>query len=515
MKKNSVGLLILLFAGASFAEVSFAPVFNDGAVLQCEMPVNIWGKADPGATVTVLFAGQEKSAVASGSGEWMLQLDPMTPSSEPRKLIASSSIGNQQSSISNVVVGEVWLATGQSNMEMTLHRTVGGPERLAMTLPEIRFFKVPRQTGLPPKAMTAAQLAWKTFKPGANDAIAAVAFYFAEYLQKNTGVNVGIIQSSYGGTPCQSWTPMQALDEKPELKHYADAIRRGISANKPPEEWQAEVDAFRTQYNLLNEWNRNQTGPKPPPAKWPSAENLCFPQSPVVLYENMIRPLIPYTARGVIWYQGEGNAGKPDEYRILFPVMIEAWRQAWNRPDWPFLFVQLAAYNQLNMKTWPELRAAQTFTRDTVPHTGMALAIDCGEKNDIHPRVKQPVGERLARLALADVYGQKVVSRGPAFQTLEKKDGKLFVIFHYSEDGLKTSDGKAEVPGFEAAGADGKFYPASARIISKDTVELGCAEVKKPVSVRYAWYNWVEPPVTLQNSAGLPAEPFSRVIKEK
>jgi sialate O-acetylesterase len=521
-KMKTAAWIFLLTAGMVFAEVRFAPVFNDGAVLQCEMPVNIWGKADLGATVTVTFAGQTKSAVASDKGEWQVKLDPMAPSSEPRNLTAVSSIGNQQSSISNVVVGEVWLATGQSNMVVPLRATDGGDERLAMTLPEIRFVKVPQTTGLPvEKEFTDKDLAWKTFAPPANQEIAAVAFYFAEHIQQKTGRRVGIIQSSYGGTPCEAWTPEWALDAKPELKYLADAIRKGTASGKTKEQWLAESRAFHQFWLAHRDWAKTKNGPAPKAVPPPGPDNPWDSKSPTVLYENMITPLIPYTARGVVWYQGESNAGKPDEYRVLFPAMIEAWRELWNRPDWPFFFVQLSAFNHPS-QDWSGLRAAQTFTRDTVPNTGMALAIDHGEKENIHPRRKQPVGERLALLALDQVYGQNVVSCGPAFQGLEKKDGKLFVIFQCSEKqtgggsasfqgsdaGLKTSDGKAEVPGFEAAGADGKFYPAQARIVSKDAVELICAEVKKPVSVRYAWHNWVEPPVTLENSASLPAEPF-------
>jgi sialate O-acetylesterase len=232
-----------------------------------------------------------------------------------------------------------------------------------------------------------------------------------------------------------------------------------------------------------------------------------------VLFENMIRPLIPYTARGVIWYQGESNAGKPEEYRVLFPTMIDAWRTLWGRPDWPFFFVQLAAFDHPT-QDWPGLRAAQTFARDTVKNTGMALAIDCGEKENIHPYKKQPVGERLALLALANVYGRNIISCGPRFQALEEKNGRTVVHFQCSEDGLKTSDGNADVPGFEVAGADGKFYSAQARITGKDIVELTCASVAQPASVRYAWHNWIEVPVTLDNSAGLPAEPFTADAKK-
>lgn len=500
--------VVLLMPTLVWAKPSFAPVFNDGAVLQCEMPVNIWGTADPGETVTVEFAGQTKSGVASDSGQWMVVLDPLKASAEPRTLTASSSIGNHQSKIDNVLVGEVWLATGQSNMVMPLRSSHGGEERLAMTIPEIRFVKVPQQTGLPSKAFTAEQLAWKTFEPGPNNEIAAVAFYFAEHLQKNVGGVVGIVQSSYGGTPCQAWTPLWALEAEPELKYYADAVREGLASGKSRAELEEEVRRFQRQTAAWKKWIRQgRSGEKPPTPERPSMQNHCYQQSPVTLYENMITPIVPYTAHGIIWYQGEGNAGKPEEYRILFPAMINAWRTVWQRPDMPFFFVQLAAYGHPT-QDWPALRAAQTFTRDTVAHTGMALAIDCGDEKDIHPRAKQPVGERLARLALADVYGQDVVCRGPRFQSLEKDDGTIRVIFQTLESPLETSDGKPEVPGFEAAGPNGEFKPVAARIVSDDAVEL--AADSDTLSVRYAWHNWIEPPVTLQNRAGLPAEPFMK-----
>jgi sialate O-acetylesterase len=553
-----------MLAGVSGAELSLAPIFNDGAVLQCEMPVNVWGEADPGAIVTVSFAGQEKTAVASESGEWQVKLDPMKPSTEPRSLQVSSlpvatlpavasrqplpSAVEFQVSLSNVVVGEVWLASGQSNMAFALGGADGGTEWLAKTLPDIRFVMVPTKTGLPVEGeFTPAQMGWKIFTPGQNGGMSAVCFYFSEHLRQGIGRPVGILQSASPGTPCEAWTPEWALDAHPELKHMADIIRKGVAAGRPKAECVAEVEGEHQWFLANREWQKTKGGPAP--VHRPVEQgNPWFQRSPVVLYENMIAPLLPYTARGVIWYQGENNTGRSQEYRILFPAMIEAWRKAADRPDWPFLFVQLPAYGHPN-PDWSRVRAAQAFTRDTVPNTGMAVTIDLGEKENIHPASKQPVGKRLALLALDQVYKQNVVSRGPAFQSLEKKDGKLFVIFQCSEKqtgggsasfqgsdpseareallysqqgsdhrerqhGLKTSDGKAEVPGFEIAGADGKFYPAQARIVSKDAVELICAEVEKPESVRYACHNWVEPPVTLQNRAGLPAEPFQATLKK-
>ena len=505
-KRKMTQLVVLLLAGFAHAELRFAPVFNDGAVLQCDMPVNIWGIAEPGEKVMVLFAGQEKKAVTSDSGRWQVVLDPMDATMEPRELSVHSSLATRHLTLSNVVVGEVWLATGQSNMVMPLHNTIGGQERLKLPLPNIRFVKVPQRTGLPvEKEYTPQELAWKTFEPPANAEIAAVAFYFAEQIQQKTGRLVGVIQSSYGGTPCEAWTPAWALAEKPELAYLADEIHKGVSSGRAKDQWLSDLQSYRQRFAVWREWLKTKNGPRPEHPGSAGPGNPWSPQSPAVLYENMIAPLVPYTARGVIWYQGESNVGKADEYRVLFPTMIETWREVWSHPDWPFFFVQLAAFSQSN-REWPELRAAQTFVRDTVKNTGMAVAIDCGDKTDIHPRNKQPVGERLALLALHQVYGKEVVSRGPCFSRMTVEDGKIRVTFNYVAEGLR-ADGE-QVAAFEIAGEDGVFYPADVKIILNDTVEVSSPAVNGPVSIRYAWKDWIDPPVNLRNSAGLPAEPF-------
>ena len=501
-----------LLAGIACAEVRFAPIFNDGAVLQCEMKVNVWGSADPGEALTVTFAEQQKSTVADAKGNWMIQLDPIPPSMEPRELIVRSSIGNQKSEISNVVVGEVWLATGQSNMVVPLKNTIGGPDRLAKTIPGIRFVRVPQTFGLPvKKQFTPADLKWNNFEPGPNGQIAAVAFYFAEKIQAETGRQIGIIQSSYGGTPCQAWTPEWALDAHPELKYYTDELRKAMASDWTEQQWKEDANALRKWQEDLKQWMITKEGPHPKNPGPQDLGNPCSPKTATTLYENMIVPLVPYTARGVIWYQGEANAGNPEEYRILFPAMIDAWRTAWNRPDWPFYFVQLAAYDQKG-QDWAAQRAAQTFTRDTVKNTGMALAIDCGEKTNIHPHKKQPVGERLARLALANVYGQKIAAVGPQVESVDVKDDGVQIVFNHVENGLKAIGGAEQVTGFEVSGADGKYYTATCNILTTNTVELSCANVKNPVAVRYAWASWPEPSATLQNSAGLPAEPFFKQL---
>lgn len=495
---------LLLFSDIRAAE--FAPLFNNGAVLQADLPVNVWGRAEPGVEVAVTFAGQEKTTVSDRSGLWQVQLDALAPSTEPRSLTASS--GEQKSVIGNVVVGEVWIASGQSNMVWPLEKTEGGPASLTQRIPQIRFVIVPRQVGLPARPMTAEQLKWKSFEPDANGEIAAVAFYFAEHLQTHLGGAIGIIQSSVNGTPAQAWTPLAALEAEPELKHHADHIEAGLASAKPDELWIQEAEKYENFRSAQQARRRNEKEPAPELAPPLSPGNPWFRNSPTVLYENMIAPLVPYTARGVIWYQGESNAAKPVEYRTLFPGLIGAWRRAWERPDLPFLFAQLAAYEDPQEgRDFPGLRDAQRSTRDSVPNTGMAVTIDVGERNDIHPKFKKPVGERLARLALAQVYGQEVVARGPVMTKAEAEGSAITVTFDHIGDGLTTSDTQKMVPGFEVAGRDGKFHAVTARLAGPSAVALEVAADSEAIAVRYASLPWIEPPVTLQNSAKLPAEP--------
>ena len=513
-----IALLVLVWASApgARAEVAFAPVFNTSAVLQCEMPVNVWGRSAPGTGLEIQLDGKKVAeAKADAGGNWKAIL-PGQPPGGPHSLEAVS--GENSAKLEDILFGEVWLAAGQSNMVLPVGPSLGGAEALKRENPGIRFLKVPQKTGLPVEnAFTADDLKWRVLKPGPpsrdND-FSAVAFYFAEALHQGTGRPIGIIQSAYGGTPAEAWTSLDMLEGQPELKKYARATRQALELKKTREQWQEEISTWDQFVAALTEWKKGgSSGLRPKEPTRAAAGNPWSPRSPGVLFENMIAPLVPYTTRGVIWYQGEGNATKPDEYQVLFPTMIEGWRKLWGRPDWPFLFVQLSAFETPSAGDWAGLRAAQTFTRDTVPHTGMAVSIDCGEKNNIHPKRKQPVGERLARLALADVYGKTIASRGPTFQAMEKSNGSLRINFQGFENGLQTSVGKPDVPGFEVAGPDGVFHAAQAKIVSTSAVELTCAETADPVSARYAWANWPEPPVTLQNSAGLPAEPFSKIAK--
>lgn len=511
---TATALLGAAIAQAKASPPAFAPIFNEGAVLQCEMPVQVWGKAEPKAALQLILDGKPVAEAATDAdGRWMTELPAQTPGG-PHTLEVRS--GEASDKIGDVWFGEVWVASGQSNMVQPLANAEGGAEALARTVPEVRFVVVPKTTGLPAELkFTAQDLAWKKFAPPDNAALASVAFFFADRLREKTGRRVGILQASYGGVPITAWMSLSTLQANPAFAKYVETRRQAEA--RPPAEAKAEWENFQKSVQALALWKKKPQGEKPAAVADPGLGNPFNPKSPTVLWENMATPLVPYTARGVIWYQGEANAAAPDEYRLLFPALIGAWRQAWSRPDWPFLFVQLAGLAEVNGKPpagdWPGLRAAQAFTRDTVPHTGMAVAFDCGEKAEIHPKFKKPVGERLARLALAQVYGQEIGARGPLLTKAENQDGKILLSFDHAGTGLKTSDGKPEVPGFAVAGADRTFHPATARITGPATVELTCAEVPSPTAIRYAWVVWAEPPVTLQNADGLPAEPAQAEVR--
>jgi len=512
MKANLLSILCLALLPVSLhaAAPAFARIFNRGAVLQCEMPANVWGTANPGSQISIRLDGTEVATTKTATdGRWQAAIPAQEPGG-PRLLEARD--GETSTKVEDVWFGEVWIASGQSNMVQGLRVCEGGPEALARSVPEIRFVVVPETTGLPAAGkLTAAEIAWREFAPPANNRLGAVPFFFADHLREETGRRVGIIQTAVGGTPAQSWVPLEALETDPGLADWAGQARRAAALSMTPEEHEKEMEEPRKAHQqAMAEWEKDQTKPRPFPPE-PPAGSPFGKKTATVLWENMVVPLVPYTARGVIWYQGESNTGEPDKYRILFPALISAWRQAWDRPDWPFFFVQLASLEKVRGRPvsgdWPGLRAAQTHTRDTVPATGMAVTIDAGERDDIHPKFKKPVGERLARLALAQVYGKQVAARGPLMTGAANESGNIRVSFEHTGEGLKTSDGKSEVSGFEVAGADGKFHPAPARLTGPETIELVCAEVAAPTVIRYAWSAWIEPPVTLQNSDGLPAEP--------
>ncbi|WP_160167309.1 sialate O-acetylesterase [Rhodopirellula sp. SWK7] len=498
------GLCVQGFAG----DAGFAPIFNDGVVLQCEMPVNIWGSAKPGETVSVSFAGQNKTALADQHGQWMLQLDPMKASAKPGRLVASFQRAGSTVQISKVQVGEVWLATGQSNMVQPARVTAEGREALKTVHPSIHFSKVPLRVGAPHiPPCTEVELAWGEFGPGHND-LAAVAFHFAEELQPKIGKHVGVIQCSYGGTSIESWMPRELLLNTPGGTRtkaiFEYARRRGYGA----EDWKEEIASYNAAKATESEWMKKKQGKRPPKPTQPRLGNPFLKKTPASLYESMTKEIIPYTARGVLWYQGEANVARPDDYVELLSAHIGRVRQDFKYETLPFYIVQLSAWGP-GEEYWPEFRAAQARVRDTVPNTGLALSLDVGDELNIHPTNKKPVGRRLAYLALNDIYDLDTPARGPRLKSVEAEGSKMVLTFDHALDGLSVADDSESAAGFEVAGSDKRFVKASASITGKTEITLDAPSVSKPIFARYAWHGFFKPSLNLYNSAGLPAEPFS------
>ena len=627
-----------------------ASIFSSNMVLQNGIKVPVWGLARPGDTVTVEFARQKKNAVAKADGKWSLFLNPLSISSKPDKMIICSALEKKKLTLSNVLVGEVWICSGQSNMQWGVDVSQNSKEEISnANYPNIRLFTVPNKAELNPKSDIVG--AWEGCSPETVGRFSGVGYFFGREIHKKTGIPVGLINSSWGGTYAETWTSRETLAADPfyrkVLADYQDELDTpGGSATKM-KEWESKYDYkdikniglakgwhkhdakiekwrnidlprnwqsvghehsgifwFRRKVDIPKAWNgkdlklslgaldksdityfngvkvgsltmeergdawctpRIYTVPGklvkagvnviavrvfsniyhggfvgspeqmcllpvgyddthaiplagiweyemeanfgfiPPPP--PAGRGQGNPNSPHILFDNMLKPLIPYALRGAIWYQGESNADVAKQYRKLFPMMIKSWHKAWNQGSFPFLFVQLANYGQFIEKPaespWAELREAQTMTL-SLPNTGMAVIIDIGEFNDIHPKNKQDVGIRLALPALAKIHGfKKLVYSGPIYKSMGIEKRQIHIAFHNVGGGLVVHGTKLE--GFSIADKDKKFVWADARI-EGDCVVVSSPKVQSPVAVRYAWAD--NPKCNLYNSSDLPASPF-------
>lgn len=479
----------LLTALALQAAVKLPAVISDHMVLQQGMPVRVWGTADPGETVKVDFQGQSVSVKAAENGRWTAWLRPLIAAGPLEMTINSETIHD-------VLVGEVWLGSGQSNMEFRLATAVNHDEEIARAdYPMIHLFQVKRAVADQP--LDDVTGSWQVCSPASVRGFSAVEYFFGRHLLQNLHLPMGLIESDWGGTPAQSWASRQAMESDPALKFVLD-------------EWDAVLSRYpaaKERYDQqLEAWNKaaaeakaqGKTPPnRPNPPAGPGHQN-----TPGGLYNAMIAPLVPYGIRGVIWYQGESNATEAHayKYRRLFGAMIEDWRNRWDEGDFPFLFVQLANYKTNGW--WPVLRESQTETL-RLANTGMAVIIDIGESKDIHPKNKQDVGLRLALAARSLAYHQPIEYSGPMFQSAAPEGAAMRVYFTHA-DGLQGAGGSA-VKGFEVAGADGKYVEAEARV-EGGTVVVSSAQVSAPSAVRYAWAD--DPACNLVNQVGLPAGPF-------
>ena len=489
------------------AEVTLAPLFTDHAVLQRDKPVPVWGRAAIGEKVTVAFGRQSKSVTAGGDGRWSVSLDKLSADAKGADLTVT---GTNTLVVHDVVVGEVWLCSGQSNMEFNVSRAANAEKEIATAnFPLIRHVAVKKTVAESPTD-GATTTGWEPASPATVGKFTAVGYFFARDVFQKIGVPVGLVHSSWGGTPVESWINPEAIAGKPAYAFVADRWEKNLSdyAQKKsdydgtllPEWTEAETVAKKDGAEAHAVWLKTHPKPRAPRGRGDS-------WTPSGLYNGMISPLVPYALRGALWYQGESNAEHADEYQKLFSTMIAGWRKQFNQGNFPFLWVNLANFEAPTddtHQTWAYLREAQSQTLET-PNTGQAIAVDLGDPNDIHPTNKQDVGHRLALIAKNRVYGVQGEDTGPTFANVTRAGGSLIVTFsHATGTGLVTR-GNKEVQSIEIAGADKVFHPAIAKVTKTVMVAIS-NEVKEPIAIRYAWRN--SPDANIYNAAGLPMVPF-------
>jgi sialate O-acetylesterase len=487
----------LIFFGFSFfsisahAEVKLPSLLADHMVVQRGSPVHVYGMASPGEGVAVIFRGETQSTTSDSLGRWSLYMSPGEAGGPFRMIVR----GTNTIELNDILVGDVWVASGQSNMEFPM-KDLANPasEIAAAKYPKIRIFRVEHTPSDYPRSDVEAKK-WTACTPENVGESSAVAYYFARDLHQKLNVPIGLIESFWGGTAAESWTSLQSLG--------ADASLMPVFAERSK-----MINERETTILQLEQEDRDyekaaaqaEAEGKPAPGRSWHPDFAAW--APAALYNGMIAPLTRFPIRGVIWYQGESNSGERSPlYSHLFQTMISDWRRSWDEGDFPFLFVQIANFTTGPDERWPEVREAQREAL-ALRNTGMAVTIDIGDPDNIHPKDKLDVGLRLARAARAIAYGEKVEWSGPLYRQLTREEHALRVWFDHAE-GLTAKGG--DVSGFEVAGADGKYVTAEAKIEGCSVI-VSNPQVPDPVSVRYAWAD--NPKCNLYNREGLPASPF-------
>ncbi|MBL9136551.1 MAG: hypothetical protein JNK85_11810 [Verrucomicrobiales bacterium] len=479
---------------AAQAELRVPAIFSPNAVLQQGKPIPIWGWSEDGEAISVEFRGKTARTTAVG-GRWKVEMPSQRPGL-PDSLIIKGT--RETITLTNILVGEVWVCSGQSNMEWPLSRSEN-PQGVidAARHDEIRLFTVPKLRAEQPADDVRA--AWQVCRPDTVPGFSAVAYYFGVALAKSRGVPVGLIHTSWGGSPAEVWIRESVLASMPEFKtDILDSYpqqKRAFEASLA--EWEKEAAQLRAQ--------GKQPARGRPWANWRPSE----------LYNGMIYPIVPYAIAGAIWYQGESNAGRADQYSRLFPTLIQNWREDWGQGDFPFLAVQLAPWDKGRQRSldaitekpvesdWAELRESQLLATHLLPKVGLAVITDLGDKDDIHPIRKREVGERLALAARGIAYKERITYSGPEFRKMSVSRGKAVLSFDHVGKGLEARGGALK--GFQICGGDRVWYWAEASIDGRRVV-VSSPKVETPVAVRYGWADF--PVVNLYNLDGLPASPF-------
>lgn len=503
-KRICISFLVLIVA-SSKSQVVPNSLFCNNMVLQRNVAVPVWGTSSSNEKITVDFGGQSLTTTAF-NGKWMVKLKPMKESSRSQTMSIKGA--NNSITVSNILIGEVWLCSGQSNMERQLGLRGGQKpllnweqEAAMANYPLIREFALPHNNNVT-IPVTSVNAKWIVCDTQTVKQFSAVGYFFGKGLYEKLQVPIGLIHSSWGGTPAEKWTRRQVMENNPELKKIVEDYDKAIN------DFAAKLQVFKAnELTLMQQWAADtmlakQTG-KPLPRKPitpvdPQKSGDCG-----ALYTNMIEPLIPYAIKGVIWYQGESNCGNPKQYKVLFPTMVKDWRSQWHQGNFPFLFVQIAPFRS----NTPELREAQLFTAQTVPNTAIVVTIDCGDSTDIHPANKKTVGERLAIAARALAYGESELEySGPQYQNMITNNDKIELSFTHIGTGLKAKDG--DLFGFTIS-QDGKtFVPAIASIVNNKVI-VSANGILIPIAVQYAFKNNAQG--NLYNQENLPASPFRTV----
>jgi sialate O-acetylesterase len=504
----SIGVLLTLWHTTVLcADVKPAALFSDHMVLQQGMSVPVWGWADPGEPVSVSIAGQKKSATAGADRKWMVHLSQLRASSDPLEMTIA---GKNTIKIVDVLVGEVWLGSGQSNMDFVVsgdtakypgmaQRFAGvaneSEEIAAANCPLIREFRVPLKTSELPLEDVAGK--WQVCTPATVPGFSAIAYLFSRDLQTAIHRPVGFITSAFGASCAQAWVSKQVLESDPRLQPIMDGFAAQVAAFKSA----AAAPAPTAD-------NPPPAPATPGPAGAPRGRRgggrgspFSNQHNPYVLWNGMIQPIQPYAIRGVLWYQGESITEGLQLYPVVMEHVITSWRQQWAQGDFPFYFVQLAAQDANSNR--PEVREAQALALK-VPNTAMAVAMDIGEKTNVHPKNKQVLSERLARIARAKVYGEKIEYSGPMYDSFKVEGSSIRVRFTHVGGGLVAKGG--DLKWFQIAGADRNFVDAVAKI-DGNTIVVTAPGVPLPLAVRYAWHRWPEG-ANLYNADGLPAPQF-------
>ena len=525
----AIVLWMLLGLSSVRADVKLPAILGDHAVLQQGQRLPIWGQADPGEEVTLSLAGQEVSTTADSSGQWSVQLKPLKMDSTPQEMTVR---GKNTLVVRDLLVGDVWICSGQSNMDFRMNRAHNAVEAIPQAnYPQIRLFDVKKKIAFTPQKDCDGE--WLVCTPATVRRFSAVAYFFGREIHEAEKIPVGLVNAAWGGSLGETWTSLEALESNPALTAYADHFKqtrdhlarlKAEYAQKILPDWQKKYDAWKAQYGAEEIKPGDPTAPsttvppQPPAPKKPLAPDEDQ-HLPTVLYNGMLAPLFSCAMKGVVWYQGEQNADNESTARLyatLLSTLIQDWRLKWNQGDFPFIIVQLPGFGP--HESWVYLRDSQRKNL-SLPNTGMAVTIDLGEEKDVHPRNKQDVGHRVALVARHLVYGEKLVYTGPCYRALQEEKNKIRVLFDQAGSGLKIGSAPSlrlnvppeapldHVEGFEIAAADGRFVPATAQISENNSVLVWNEAIAKPTAIRYGWRAF--PRANLYNKENLPASPFS------